>query len=155
MRFTFPLLSVTALVLVIACQSNKTEERTNAYSDVPKTHLDSLKKEVIDGHDIGMGKMMRIENYLKKIDLALDSLSNLPANKVDTAYRSALTSLKQDLVDAEDGMNKWMEGFSLDSTAATEEKTIEYFEGEKSKVKKVTDDILAALQRADSLIKKN
>ncbi len=155
MRFLLPALSATLFFSSIACKSNTKEERANAYSDVPKTHLDSLKKEVLDGHDIGMGKMMRIDNYLKKIDLALDSLSKVPSNKVDTAYRSALTMLKQELVDAEDGMNKWMEGFSLDSTAATEDKTVEYFEGEKSKVKKVTDDILTVLQKADSLMKKN
>lgn len=149
---TFMLFAAT--ILAMSCQSGS-QERTNGFSDVPKTHLDSLKKEVLDGHDIGMGKMMRIDNYLKKIDLALDSLSKLPANKLDTAYQRKLTELKQELVDAEDGMYKWMEAFKLDSTGPSEEATVNYYEGEKNKVKKVTDDILGVLNKADSVMKKN
>lgn len=153
MRVINSLLFATT-VLAMSCQSGN-QERTNGFSDVPKTHLDSLKKEVIDGHDVGMGKMMRIENYLKKIDLALDSLSKLPANKLDTAYKRQLTELKQELVDAEDGMNKWMEAFKLDSTGPSEEATVKYYEGEKNKVKKVADDILVVLRKADSVVKSN
>ncbi len=153
MRVINSLLFATT-VLAMSCQSGN-QERTNGFSDVPKTHLDSLKKEVIDGHDVGMGKMMRIENYLKKIDFKLDSLSKLPANKRDTAYQRQLTELKQELVDAEDGMNKWMEAFNLDSTGPSEEETVKYYEGEKNKVKKVADDILVVLRKADSVVKSN
>lgn len=153
MRVINSLLFATT-VLAMSCQSGN-QERTNGFSDVPKTHLDSLKKEVIDGHDVGMGKMMRIENYLKKIDFKLDSLSKLPANKRDTAYQRQLTELKQELVDAEDGMNKWMEAFKLDSTGPSEEATVKYYEGEKNKVKKVADDILVVLRKADSVVKSN
>jgi hypothetical protein len=62
------------------------------------------------------------------------------------------SSLSNNLKTAEDGMNRWMEEFQIDSAQDDTPKRIEYLQGEKVKVERVRDEIFSVLSRADSIL---
>lgn len=146
-----------ALLVFGACKnsdSSKQNERKDGYSEIPKNKEDSLFQEVMEGHNIGMARMILITKNLNRIQKALDSINKLPAAKVDEEYQQTLIDLQEDLNYAEYGMNTWMKEFKIDSAKENSEKRIQYLESEKIKVIKVKEAILGSLQRADSLFKK-
>lgn len=155
MKKTFFFLAIIAFAVLSCKPSAKPEEqRTNGFSDVPKTKQDSLLKEVMDGHDVGMAKMSKITKLLSDIRTQLDSLAKVPKNKVDNSYLLALTQAQEELNSAENSMNMWMEKFSMDSLENDIPKRIQYLEGEKSTVEAVKKRILESISKADSLLKK-
>ena len=152
------IVSATIALLVIgACKnsdSSEQSERKDGFSNILKNKEDSLFHEVMEGHDIGMARMIKITKYLTQIQKALDSINKLPATKIDEGYQQALIDLQEDLNYAEYGMNTWMEEFKIDSVKENKEKRIQYLESEKIKVLKVKEAILGSLQRADSIFSK-
>jgi hypothetical protein len=144
---------ISIVFICIAC--NQTEEpiRKDGFSEVPKTKEDSLYKEVMEGHDIGMAKIGRIRKAIEKTKKSLDSLNKLPRNKLDPNYQQALIDLQEDLNYANYAMDTWMDEFKVDSAKGNAELRIRYLEAEKDKVNKVKDAILNGLKRADSLLK--
>jgi SMC interacting uncharacterized protein involved in chromosome segregation len=121
-----------------------------------KTHSDSLMDEVMEGHNIGMAKMSKLNERKKEIRHVLDSISKLPINiqKSFTQYKMQLDSTFNRLTFADYAMEKWMEEFNMDSAANNEEKRAEYLESEKIKISKVNEAMINSLQKADSLLKK-
>ncbi len=147
-------IGITCL-LIMACNDGATDTpRTDGFSAKPLTREDSLHKEVMDGHDVGMAKMGRVRKYLAQIQQQLDSISKLPVKQADNQYVQALTALQQELKKAESGMNTWMEEYQDDSARTNETLRIQYLEAEKEKVQAVKTQILQSLQRADSLLLK-
>lgn len=149
------MLLVFAGITLIACNDagrKESSDRKDGFSDKPVTKGDSLYQEVMDGHDIGMAKMGKLNKYSIEVQRLLDSLGKLKAP--DAALRTRLQSLQKDLHEAQEGMNGWMEGFNTDSASAAETLRIPYLEREKAKVEQVKSNILTSLQRADSLLKK-
>lgn len=145
-------LGVLAGLLLAACGNNNTaSDRKNGFSSELKTREDSLVSAVMEGHDVGMARMIRISRYLTQIAAAEDSLSKLPAAGKNTAFATALAALKSELQEAESGMNQWMEAYVPDSASSDKTKRLEYLESEKQKVEKVRDNIISSLSRADSL----
>lgn len=142
--------------LITSCKENgKNEvERKDGFTKVLKTKEDSLVNEVKEGHDIGMARMQKISKYLEQIKLKLDSLSKLPASKLDENYQQSLIDLQEDLNYAQYGMNRWMDEFTLDTMKDNKEKRLEYLEAEKKKILEVKESILSSLARADSLFRK-
>jgi hypothetical protein len=132
----------------VACQNN------SGHATAEQAKVDTLLKEVIKGHDVGMAKMKALRTAIAGTQAKLDSLNALPASKVDAAYQQALIDLQEDLNYAEYGMNQWMNEFKLDSAEDNSELRLQYLESEKEKVFKVRDNILNGLARADSLLKK-
>jgi len=132
----------------VACQNN------SGHATGEQAKVDTLLKEVIKGHDVGMAKMKALRTAIAGTQAKLDSLNALPASKVDAAYQQALIDLQEDLNYAEYGMNQWMNEFKLDSAEDNSELRLQYLESEKEKVFKVRDNILNGLARADSLLKK-
>lgn len=141
---------VIATLSLVACNSN--EEKT---PDAATAKADTLIKEVMEGHDVGMAKTPRLSKAQKEAQRLLDSISKLPAKSQELAagLKARLDSLKKDLEYADMAMNKWMKEFNYDSAANNVEKRIEYLAEEKIKVNKVKDAILNSLQRADSVLK--
>ena len=139
------------LVIIIAACGEETTSRKDGFTPVLNTREDSLFHEVMEGHDIGMARMSKITKYLNQIQKALDSITKLPAAKIDENYQQTLIDLQEDLNYAEYGMNTWMEEFKIDSAKENSEKRIQYLESEKLKVVKVKEAILESLQRADSI----
>lgn len=153
MRLSSPALFAGLLsLLVFSCNHiDHSSDRKNGFGDAPKNRLDSLKKEVLDDHDLVMPKMEKLSRYLQRVRASLDSLSKLPAGKIDTAYQSKLKSLEQELDYGQTAMDTWMEEFKLDSAENDEKLRTAYFESEKIKISKVKDAVLSSLARADSI----
>lgn len=144
-----------ACLAATACSDNTTEPtRKDGFGDKPVSKEDSLHHEVMEGHDVGMAKIGRLRKYIGQIQQQEDSIGKLPAAKQDQQYLQALAALKADLDAADKGMNTWMEEYNNDSAKGNEALRLQYLESEKGKVTRVKDQILDALNRADSLLSK-
>jgi hypothetical protein len=143
------LIAIAALSLA-ACNSN--EEKT---PDDTKAKADSIRDEVMEGHDIGMAKTPKLSKAQKEAERLLDSIAKLPAKSQELAagFKAQLESLRKDLEYADMAMTKWMKEFNYDSAENDVEKRIEYMTEEKFKVNKVKEAILNSLQKADSVLK--
>ncbi len=148
-----PLLALIFILTIIACNQEEKPTRQDGFSEVPKTKEDSLYKEVMKGHNIGMARIGRVKNAIKKTQQQLDSLNKLSKNKIDPKHQQALIDLQEDLNYADYAMFKWMDEFENDSAKGNAELRIRYLESEKDKVNKVKDAILNGLKLADSLLK--
>jgi hypothetical protein len=145
---------VIATLSAIACNDEATDTpRQNAYSDQPVSKADSLRQEVMEGHDVGMAKIIHIRRYIAQIQLKLDSLNKLPAKQQDKQYQQTLITLHEALQNADKGMSTWMDKYKDDTLKDNETLRIQYLESEKVKVNTVKTQILESLQRADSLLK--
>jgi hypothetical protein len=142
-------------MLALACNNaqDKAAERKDGYSAEPKSETDTLYHQVMEGHDIGMAKMGALKKYNGVAQTKIDSVQKLPAAKQDKAYLQEVMTLQQQLINAEKGMNEWMEGFNLDSASGATA-SISYLKSELLKVNIVRDNILTSLSKADSLLKK-
>ena len=142
---------VAISMLVIACG---TSENNNEKSP-EALKADSLYKDVMAGHDVGMAKMGKLTRAEQASRRLLDSIKKLPAKARQSAepIRAKLDSLQKDLSYAEFAMNKWMEEFNMDSAVNNIGQRISYLETEKFKVEKVKEAILGSLQKADSVLK--
>jgi len=148
-----PVIFLLFVITVIACNQEEKPIRKDGFSEVPKTKEDSLYKEVMEGHDIGMARIRRVEKAILKTQQQLDSLNKLSKNKIDPNHQQALIDLLEELNYANNAMNKWMNEFKFDSAKGNLELRIPYLESEKDKVNKVKEAILNGLKRADSLLK--
>lgn len=148
------ILPITALLILAAC-NNDDKKHEGHTSGTPKTQVDSLMADVMDGHDVGMGKMAKLSNMQKEVTKALDSLAKLPAKAQQAAapLKAKLDSLRTELSYAETAMDKWMNEFNMDSAVNNVEQRVKYLTEEKWKVGKVKEAILSSLQKADSLLK--
>ncbi|MBO9563135.1 MAG: viral A-type inclusion protein [Niastella sp.] len=145
---------VIAVLFATACNDQATDTpRKNAYSDKPVSKADSLRQEVMEGHDVGMAKIIYIRRYSAQIQLKLDSLNKLPPKQQDKQYQQTLVALHQALQNADKGMSTWMDKYKDDTLKDNEPLRIQYLESEKVKVDKVKTEILESLSRADSLLK--
>lgn len=133
---------------LFACGNNENKS--------PETvKADSLFRDVMDGHDIGMAKMGRLTRAEQTARRMLDSIQKLPSRAREAAepLRVRLDSLQKDLSYAEFAMNKWMNEFNIDSAVGNVKQRIEYLESEKIKVQKVKEAIVGGLEKADSILK--
>ena len=147
-------------VLAIACNSSNPDtaaDRKNGYTPAaPKTKEDSLYNDVMDGHNIAMGKMGKLMHYKIDVQHALDSVSKFPPIKQDAmVYKASLYNLQKELVAAEGAMNTWMDEFREDSAKGNTDARIKYLESEKGKVTTIKNQLLSSLQLADSLLNKH
>src|SRR5690606_24988032 len=140
-----------AAFLLVACGEGSTE-RTDGFSEVPKTAEDSLFRDVMEGHDVGMARMGKMARYRKQIAHQLDSLAKLGPSAAQERLKVTLEQLDNQLKAAEDGMNEWMDGFVLDSVQDEAANRLSYLQAEKYKVNQVRDRMLEAVQKADSLL---
>jgi len=147
------ILASCIVLIIIACNQTEEPTRKDGFSEVPKSKEDSLYKEVMEGHDIGMSKIIRVKRAISKSQHQLDSLNALPKNKLDQNYQQAIMDLQEDLNYADYGMNTWMTEFKADTLQDNKELRIRYLESEKEKVTKIKEAILSGLKRADSLLK--
>lgn len=152
------ILPALMLFFIIACNSSEKNDtaskRKDGFSEKATTKEDSLLKEVIEGHDVGMARMLKISRYKDRIKAELDSIGKLPTKSDNKAYQQTLKDLKEDLEYAEYSMNEWMDKFELDTLKDKTELRIKYLEDEKMKVSKVKENILNSLAIADSLFQK-
>ena len=139
------------LLLAIACGNNESSDRKDGFTKGPQSAEDSLFDEVMHGHDTAMAKMGKLGRYKKEVTAKLDSLKKVGGKKWADVGQS-LNGLKTDLQQAEDGMNKWMEDFDIDSAQDNIERRLEYLKNEKIKVDEVKRKIFQTLDKADSIL---
>ena len=142
-----------ALVILASCAGNSSDERKNGYSDVPKNPEDSLFQDVMDLHDQAMAKIGKVKGSREQLEAKIDSL-----DKVKSSEKESLTKkyaeISRELKQADDKMDTWMHDFSIDTLQDDAKRRIAYLESEKSKVSAVKDEIMSALSKADSALKK-
>jgi hypothetical protein len=150
-KFNF-VLYIFAMVIAASCNNNASENTQTVDESVI---ADTLFKEVMDGHNVGMAKTHKIPKMVQEAQRIVDSILKLPlaARQEAEPYRARLDSLIKDLNYADFAMNKWMEEFDYDSARNDVKKRINYLTDEKFKVNKVRDAILGSFKKADSLIR--
>jgi hypothetical protein len=147
--------SLLLCIFLSACNSGPGNNNSSTAHDVPKTHADSLLKDVMDGHDFAMAKMSKLSAAQKRVQYLVDSINKLPQTqqKSIAVYKTGLDSLAEKLKYADFGMNKWMEEFDYDSATKSANREL-YLESENKKIANVKGAITTALGQADSLFKK-
>lgn len=148
------LIIVVSSIFFIACTESPKPARTDGFTKVLVTKEDSLLQDVMDGHDVGMARMIKLSKYQKKVADAIDSIGKLPSAKRDKAYLTTLEELKEELSYAENSMNLWMDGFKMDSLKDQPSLRLTYLEQQRTTVLKVKEAILNSLGRTDSLFNK-
>ncbi|SDD81893.1 viral A-type inclusion protein [Niabella drilacis] len=145
----FPL----AMVLLMAC-GNSGQQSASDTGDGPKTKADSLLQEVIDGHDVAMPKMKKLERLMKESSSAIDSLGKLPAadQKQNAALKTNLEAVLNELRGADKAMHEWMNGFKYDSLQNNEPERIKYLEDQKTKVNQMKDAVLSSISKAEGVL---
>ncbi|MBL7730812.1 MAG: viral A-type inclusion protein [Chitinophagaceae bacterium] len=142
------LLPLAVLLVMVACNSKKSDDKEKQAKDI--------QKEVLEMHDIAMPKSMKIPDLEKEVNRLLDSVNKLTGKASEEAapLKAKLESLKGDLSYAYMAMDKWMTEFRLDSFKNNVEERIKYFMDEKLKAGKMKDAVLNSIAKADSLLKK-
>jgi hypothetical protein len=149
----FTTFAVVFSVLLTSCADTNSDERKNGYSETPKNPEDSLFQDVMRLHDTAMSKMKKMANFSSELTSRIDSLKKTKSSAKESLTKK-YTEIRADLQQAEANMNTWMEKFSIDSAQDDTNRRIAYLESEKTKVLQVKDEILAALSKADSALKK-
>ena len=146
-------LTILIAIIFFASCADTTEDRKDGFSQTSKNPEDSLFQDVMDQHDEAMSKMGKLAGYRKQFDQKIDSLKKVKSDTKAT-LENKYETLSGELKLAEDRMNTWMQEFSIDSAQDNIERRLEYLEAEKNKVTKVKEEILSALAKADSALKK-
>lgn len=149
------ILPIALVFAVAACNNDKDEPGVEATGKTMEQQADSLWEQVMEGHDIGMAKMTRLEKAQEAVQHAIDSIGKLPsaAKSAAASLKSDLDSLQKDLRYASFAMDKWMEEFNADIKNKAADVRIKYLNEENLKVSKVKEAILGSLGKADSLLK--
>lgn len=143
------------VVALFSCNSenDSAAHRENGFTPAA-TREDSLNHDIMEGHDVAMARMSKLDDYLAKTKHALDSVEALPNEKLDILFRDDLISIQRSLDSARLSMNAWMDGFKPDSAEQNKEVHLKYLESEREKVMKMKNMVLSSLQRADSMFRK-
>jgi hypothetical protein len=149
----FKLLFLFALSPILFLVSCNNDSSTGSSSE--KATADTLYHEVMEGHNVGMAKSMRLEGAQKQVQSLLDSIGKLPAKAQQAAgvAKARLDSVMKQLQYADFAMEKWMKEFNWDSSSNDLKVRIKYLTEEKLKINKVNNAILDGLGRADSAIR--
>lgn len=143
MRFLFIPLTV---FFFVACNNGKIKVEQPAQS-----LSDSLLNQVLEGHDVAMPQMFKLERLQKDTKSKVDSL-----NKLKNANADKLASLNETLRrlnHADSSMHAWMGGFKYDSLKENESQREVYLQAQLSSVNKMKDSVLATITYADSVLK--
>ena len=157
MKRTIIFFSLLVFVIMNACNNpnNKNTAVLSNKKQSSQTPADSLMEDIMDGHNIGMSKMGKLSAMQNQVQHIIDSIEQLPAKtkKALVPYKTKLDQALENLKSAKANMEKWMDEFNMDSAVNNLEQRINYLRDEKWKVSKVKENILASLQKADSLIR--
>ena len=142
------------LIFLVGCNSSNTT--TNDNNKTTESTSDSLMHEVLKQHDLGMAKANKITEAKKRIQHALDSIAQLPydVQKKSTQYQRGLDSAFNWLTVVDGYMETWMNEFNMDSLKDNKEEQVKYLESERIKISHVNEEMIASLQKADSLLKR-
>lgn len=142
--------SAILVLFLLSCNNSSNENKTL------KARADSLMDDIMGNHGASMAKMNKISVAQALIKHSIDSIGKLPENaqKTNNDYKNKLDSMLVQLNAVESSMNQWMDTFNIDSLQSNLEGRIQYLQSEMQKVITVKDDMIHALQQADSLLGK-
>lgn len=141
-------LLLLSVAIFVGCQTAPSPDAEE--EEEPKmTYTDSLLRQVIDGHDVAMPKMFKLERLQKDLNGKIDSLKKTSANKESIA---SLETVVKKLSEADADMHAWMEGFSYDTLKDNEQQRIAYLKGQLESVNKMKDKVLGSIAYADSVL---
>ncbi|MFT3748940.1 MAG: hypothetical protein QM768_11510 [Agriterribacter sp.] len=144
---------IVFFLLMAACacgnanNNQPADEHNNA--SIPKTASDSLYKSVMDGHDVSMKKMGEIVRLKALISQQKDSIAKFKTK--DLQYIAAFDTAFNNLVYAEELMNKWMQDFNPDSAGNSEDEKLVFFRKEKEKIDTVNARINNSIEAAKKI----
>ena len=138
-------LALVAL-LATACNNGGSEP-----AEPQKSLSDSLLQQVLDGHDVAMPKMMKLQRLQKDAQAQIDSLKKTQGN---TQRIALLDSTIKNLSYADVAMHEWMEGFRYDSLKDNEPARIDYLKIQLASVNEMKKIVLSSIAKADSVLAK-
>lgn len=144
-------LTIIVLLAVLAsCDSSTTpvESIQENNASIPRTLSDTLYREVMKGHDVGMAKIGELMRYQQLLRQKADSIDQ--TRNGDT-HKSILDSVLEELTQAEALMNQWMQEFEPDHAGSTEEEKTSFYLSEKEKIDTVNARILRSIERAKEI----
>ena len=130
---------VLSVFLIAGCTGSSGSDKSSSARDI-------LYKEVMDVHDTCMPEIGPLSKIQRKLRKAQDK--DHPTVKRDT-----IVSTIVELANAKEGMMKWMREFKIPQKSDPDEEVMEYLNLEKIKIQKVSDDIYAAKQQGENLLK--
>jgi hypothetical protein len=153
MKKSLYILPLVMMLSMISCNNDK--NKASAEEVTAANEADSLWKEVMDGHNIGMDEMPKLEKAQASVKSILDSIGKLPAAAQSAAalVRSKLDSLQKDLSYANTAMEKWMGEMNWSAQDMELKERIPYLRSENIKVQALKKTIFNSLAKADSLLK--
>lgn len=114
---------IVLLAVLAACQ--QVTDYKVVRDDVMKFH-----DTVMADHGIIIDNQMKLDTLLKDFKALKEAFPGVDTLK----ERAAMTTLKLELVKAEDAMNNWMHQFEPDVTGKSNEEAVKYFKAEKKKI---------------------
>jgi len=150
--FLYKFLLMRIITIALVCSIAMACNNSGESGEPAKSLSDSLLQQVLDGHDVAMPKMMKLQRLQKEANAEMDSLKKLPGNH--KARIALLDSTIKNLDYADVTMNVWMEGFRYDSLKNNEPARIDYLKIQLVEVNKVKDIVLSSIEKADSVLAK-
>lgn len=138
--------------IVVSCNSNYSSGSQDQQhnSSIPKTPSDSLYKQTMEEHNLGMAKMGEIVRYREAITKRKNSHG--ASQGKGTGIAPVLDSTLQALNMAEEEMNRWMQSFDPDKAGNTEPEKENYYRKEKEKIEAINTSILESLEAAKRVL---
>lgn len=140
-------------IAAIACND---PENGNKNENLLEAKADSLFKDVINGHDIAMPKIKKLNQLIQKVKTGMDSIDGLPeaVRGKNAPLRAQLAAAHKELNEANTAMDEWMKAFKIDTFANNPEERVKYLEDQKIKVNIMKDQVLNSISKTDRLFVK-
>ena len=141
------LILMVAVGFLAACNSAPDNSNEDSLSV-----SDSLLKQVLEGHDVAMPQMFKLERLQKEAQARIDSINKLPQNNTNKVYADQLETVVKKLKSADSAMHRWMDGFQYDSLKDNEPQREIYLQAQLRDVNEMKDRMLAGIAYADSVL---
>lgn len=133
------------IFLIAAASCGKKDGAPPAGEPIDSEPNQLLEKEAWRIHDEVMPKMGRLYKLKGTLQEKITSTPDMPEDE-----KAELQTVINELDASYEGMMQWMRNFKPEQHASSEENTREYLENEIENIKKVREDILAALEKGES-----
>ncbi len=129
------------LIASSSCEKKSAESQAGDPIDSEPNQL--LEKEAWRIHDEVMPKMGSLYKLKGTLQEKINNTPDMPEDQ-----KAELQEIVRELDGSYEGMMQWMRKFKPEQHSDSEEKTREYLESEIENIRKVKQDILAALEKA-------
>ena len=145
MRYTLITVAIVAQVLVAGCEKSADSDNRHDHRGAPSSgHVEGeLYDEVMRLHDEGMEKMDEVYALKRKLRERITDAPDMVEQE-----RQELEGRISQLDSASRAMMVWMREFHPENDTLDATGYRDYLEAELEKVRKVRDDIFAAIERA-------